>query len=328
MGKKKQPVALLIDADILCYRAAATIETRTVEVKHIKSGRVREFGTRTEFKGFLKAKDFEYNADDYEFTDIQTPQDISHATYIVKNQIKRLKDKFKPEAMKLILGGKQNFRDELLLPKKYKGNRKDFIRPVHLQAVREYVQQVHQAEVVNGHEADDALIYYGYELLNKDYDTILATIDKDAKAYSGLKFYDFTKEESEPLLIPDLGELHLNEKDEVKGSGFLWYCFQHGRGDSTDFFCPYELSGKRFGDKAAYKLLKDCKSHSEALAKVVWQFKQWYPDVIEYTAWNGEKVQADWKYLIDVYFKCCRMKESKEDDLDFTKFAARYGVDL
>ena len=48
MGKKKKPVALLIDGDVIAYRSSACIETRTVGVKHIKSGRVKVFDTRTQ----------------------------------------------------------------------------------------------------------------------------------------------------------------------------------------------------------------------------------------------------------------------------------------
>jgi len=328
MGKKKKPVALLIDADIVCYRAAATIEARTVEVKHIKSGRVKVFDTRTQFKDFLKAKDFVYNAEDYEFTDIQTPQDVSHATYIVKNQIKRLKDKFKPEVIKLILGGKNNFRDNLPLQKQYKSNRKDFIRPVHLKEVREYVRKVQDAEVVDFWEADDAVVYYGYDYLEKGYDVIICSQDKDALAYSGLKVYDFTKEDAEPLLISDLGELHLNAKDEVKGSGFLWYCQQMLIGDTTDFYRPFEVAGIKYGEKTAYKVLKECKTRQEALEAVISEYQRIYPGEVIYTAWDGSEIVTDYVGMLKLLHKCVRMMETSFDKLDFIEFALRYGVKL
>ena len=162
MGKKKKPVALLIDGDVIAYRSSACIETRTVEVKHIKSGRVKVFDTRTQFKDFLKAKDFVYKTEDYEFTDIQTPEDVSHATYIVKNQISKFKELFKPGVVHVCIGGKSNFRDNLPLPKRYKGNRSGMIRPVHLSDVRQYLTNVHKAEVIEGCETDDALVYYRY----------------------------------------------------------------------------------------------------------------------------------------------------------------------
>jgi 5'-3' exonuclease len=328
MGEKTKPVALLIDGDILCYRAAATIEARTVEVKHIQSGRVKVFDTRTQFKDFLKAKDFVYKTEDYEFTDIQTPQDVSHATYIVKNQISKLKNRFEPELVHIVLGGKNNFRDKLALIKQYKSNRKDFLRPVHLQKVREYLLKVHGAEAVDNHEADDAVVYYGYEYLQKGYDVIICSQDKDALAYSGLKVYDFTKEDTEPLLISDFGELHLNVKDEVKGSGFLWYCHQMLIGDATDFYRPFEVAGIKYGEKTAYKVLKDCKTKQEALEAVISEYRRVYPSEVEYIAWDGSEVVTDYVGMLQLLHKCVRMMETPDDVLDFVKFAERFGVKL
>lgn len=329
MGKKKKPVALLLDADVVCYRSAAAIEKRTVEVKHIKSGRVKVFDTRTQFKDFLKAKDFVYKAEDYEFTDIQTPEDVSHATYIVKNLIKNLNEKFKPEVLHVLIGGKNNFRDDLLLPKQYKGNRSSMLRPVYLQEVKQYLIGKHKAEVVDGCETDDALTYYGYEYLRNGYDTIIATVDKDALAYSGLKVYDFTKENAEAVLIPDLGELHINDKGDVKGMGFLWYCFQMLTGDGTDHYRPFEVAGIKYGERAAYKALKDCKTQQEALQAVISEYRRVYSSEVNYTAWNGFKVVgADYRNMLDLYHQCVRMKETKDDPLYFKQFAERYGVEL
>lgn len=328
MGKKKKPVALLLDGDIICYRSAACIEKRTVEVKHIKSGRVKVFDTRTQFKDFLKAKEFVYKAEDYDFTDIQTPEDVSHATYIVKNLIKSLTDKFKPDVLHVLIGGKDNFRDNLPLPKKYKDNRKDMIRPVYLQDVRQYLIGKHKAEVVNGCETDDALTYYGYEYLNSGYDTIVVTIDKDALAYSGLKVYDYTKENAEPLLIPKVGELYLNDKGDVKGNGFLWYCFQMLVGDTTDHYRPFEVAGIKYGEKTAYKVLKDCKTEQEALLAVISEYQRVYPGEVKYAAWSGLEVTTDWLGMLKLYHKCVRMKETSNDVLNFKQFAERYGVNL
>lgn len=328
MGKKKKPVALLIDGDVIAYRSSACIETRTVEVKHIKSGRVKVFDTRTQFKEFLKAKDFVYKAEDYEFTDIQTPEDVSHAAYIVKNQISKFKELFKPDVVHVCIGGKNNFRDNLLLPKRYKGNRSGMIRPVHLKYVKDYLVNVHKAEVIEGHETDDALVYYGYEYLKLGYDVIVIGPDKDAMAYSGLHTYDFTKEDAVPFLIPNLGSLYINDKGGVKGSGFLWYCQQMLTGDATDNFRPFEVAGIKYGEKAAYKVLKACKTEQEAIQAVIAEYQRVYPAEVKYTAWNGTEVITDYNGMLDLYHKCCRMKETRDDTLDFKQFAERYGVEL
>ena len=323
-----QKTALIVDADLICYRSAAVCESRSVDVKHIKSGKVKNFDTRTEFKKFLKAKDFPYKESDYEFTDLQDAQPASHAMHTIKNQFENFKSKFNPDVFHVVLSGKGNFREELPLPKKYKGNRVDNIRPVLLDQCKKYVREKHEADVVNGCEADDAVIYFGYEYQKLGYDVVIASCDKDSKAYSGLEVWDFTHIDSEPELIPYLGYLKDTEQG-IKGAGFLWYCFQMLKGDETDFYRPFETFGIKYGEKSIYKYLKDCSSEQEALSKVIQQYKQFIPDKFSYVDWNGTQHEiVDHLAWLALYHKCVRMKETRDDPLDFSEFCERYGVKL
>ena len=157
---------------------------------------------------------------------------------------------------------------------------------------------------------------------------IIATSDKDAMAYSGLHTYDFTKEDAQPLLIPQTGSLFINDKDEVKGNGFLWYCLQMLTGDATDNYRPFEVAGIKYGEKTAYKVLKVCKNEQEALQAVISEYQKAYPSEVKYTAWDGTEVTTGYKGILDLYHKCVRMKETKDDALDFNQFAERFGVVL
>lgn len=304
-------------------------EARTVDVKHIKSGKVKNFDTRTAFKKFLKAKDYPYVESDYEFTDLQEPQPASHAMHTIKSQFDNFREKFNADIFHVVLSGKGNFREELPLPKKYKGNRVDSIRPVLLDSCKQYVRAKHEADVVNGVEADDAIIYFGYEYQKLGYDAVIASIDKDAKAYSGLKVWDFTDIKSEPELIPGLGYLKINDKDTVKGAGFLWYCFQMLMGDATDHYKPFESFGHKYGEKSIYPYLQDSASEQEALSRVIQQYKQFIPDKFDYTDWTGKQHEGvDYIYWLSLYHKCVRMKETRDDPLDFLEFCERFKVKL
>ena len=321
--------ALLIDADLLIFRSCAVAETRTVEVLHKSSGRSKVFNTRTEFKDFLKAKGMEYKPESYEFTDIQTPEPLANALHTIKTQLNKWKTKFDPDVMKVLIGGKDNFRESLPLPKKYKGNRKDMLIPIHREDSKKYLQERHQAEVIDGCETDDALIYYGYEYLKKGYDVIVCSFDKDSLAYSGLKTYDFRDDENKPVLIPDFGHLEVIEKEkdkEVKGLGFIWYCQQMLTGDGTDHYRPFKVKGVKFGELSAYKVLKDTKTHKEALEAVIQQYKTVYPEPFTFVDWTGKEQTFDYLDFLKLYHKCVRMKETKEDDLDFVKFCQKYEV--
>lgn len=200
------------------------------------------------------------------------------------------------------------------------------MRPLLRHDCKELIKGKYKAIVIDGEEVDDAVIWMGYEYLAKGYEVVIVTSDKDANAYSGLSLFNYTLAKPEIVLIPELGELHLDDKNKVRGLGFLFYCFQLLNGDSTDNFKPSELSGNKFGEKSAYALLKDCKSKQEALTVVIKQYKEWYPIKFKYKDCFNKKQDATWLTLISLYHQCVRMKETKDDKLDFKSFALRYGI--
>lgn len=319
---------ILIDGDVLAYRAAAIAEKREVEVLHKASGKTKMFKTRTEFKEFLKEKEKEYVVEDWEFKDIQTPLGPAIAYSVMARQIERFKSELFADACEVFISGKNNFRDSLKLPKKYKGNRDEMVRPVHLRNCKKFLVDNYSAWISNGFESDDYLVIRGYHYLNLGWNPIMITVDKDANAYAGLSVYDFTQDVPEIKLLPSFGSLWDTGK-KIAGDGFLWFCFQWLLGDSTDFFSPRDLrEGLRFGEKAAFKALKDCTTKEEAVKVVVDHYKLWYPDKVEYLAWDGSPVEADYKNLLQLYFKCVRMKSTAEDNLDLDSFFKKEEIDV
>lgn len=326
MKKKKRIV--LVDSDILVFRTAATCEVRSIEVKHIKSGRIKVFKHKTAFKDFLKEKEREYVEADYAFTEQQTLNEDLSYKFLLDNQIKSLKETLWWDEVRFLISGDNNFRDKLVLPTKYKGGRDNLLKPLLRQDCKDYLLGKYKAELIHGCETDDALVYVGYEELTKGNEVIIISNDKDSNCYTGLKLYNYTLEKPEITEIPKLGSLWLDEKGKVRGLGFLFFALQMGIGDLTDSYRPTEIAGIKFGEKSMYNLLKDCESEQEALQVVISQYMSWYPRRLEYTDWTGKTHSVIWKDLIDLYFKCVRMRETKDDPLDFKQFTKRYGVDL
>ena len=321
---------VLYDADVLAYRASAAAEERNVKVTHLPSGREKIFKNKTTFKKFLKDNDFEYDETKYEFEEIQIPKppDKIDPFAILSAQIKRINDELWADDHMLFISGEANFREFLPLPNKYKGKRADTLRPLELKPCRNYLIKQHGAKVVNGHETDDALIYMGYHYLHNGYEVVIVTNDKDANAYSGLQVYNYTEENPEVKLIPDLGSLHMREDGKVKGDGFIWYCCQMLTGDAVDCYKPTDLVDTKFGDAGAFNTLKDCKDKQEALSVVRDKYKQWYPTEFEYESWDGQWIKADWVYMLDLYHKCARMMQTPKDELDVVEFFRKHEVDL
>lgn len=116
------------------------------------------------------------------------PDPESHALHSCKKYINDIITDTKCESYKMFLTGKKNFRKKVR--DDYKGTRRENVKPVHYQAIRDYMESKFHAQVVNGIEADDAL---ALEQL-PDHSTAIATIDKDLLMVEGLHYNYNTKE--------------------------------------------------------------------------------------------------------------------------------------
>jgi hypothetical protein len=320
-------VIILYDGDILAYRASAAIDGRSVLVKHNKTKRTKEFKNKTEFYELCKEKNLEIDKDDYTIIDQQNPEPIATACSIIKNQIERINADLFADEYLVCISGKSNFRDNLPLPSKYKGGRSETLRPVHLKECKKYLWKSHPSLIAKDREADDDLIIKGYEYLSKGYQVIIAGIDKDSWSSSGLSLYNYTEEAPKLELLPDFGYLTDTGK-KIIGRGFLWLMFQQVLGDKTDSFNPAEIAGVKYGDKSAYKLLKDTTTKQEALQLVVDQYKKWYPNEVTYTDWTGKKQTKDYRAIFQMYFSCARMMQHEHDKLNAENFCKQHGVKL
>lgn len=318
---------VIFDGDTLAYRASAAIETRTIEVKHEPTGKCKVFKNRTEFKEHMLSAEKEITPE-YTIEDKQESEPLVNCLHILKSQIQNITQDLFADEYLVCLSGKKNFRDTLPLPTKYKGARASLMRPIHLRDAKGYLYKNHPSLLANEREADDDLLVKGYEYLNKGYTVILAGCDKDSYSASGLSLYDFTKDNPQVELVPyGVGYLKDTGK-KITGRGFMWLAYQWVLGDLTDCFCPYELANVRFGAKSAYKLLKDLTTEKEIIEAVINQYKKWYATPFEYTAWNGDIIQGDYKQQMQLYLKCAKMMTTEDDDLDLSKFLNKYGVTL
>ncbi len=295
---------------------------------HKPSGHKKSFKNRTEFKKSLREQNKPVT-DDYIISDKQESDTEENCNKSIANSIKNIVEAVDADSYELFVGGEDNFRNKLLLPSKYKGNREDSIRPLLLKSSKEFLINSYKAEVVNGKEADDMLSIRGYEYLKEGHVPILGTNDKDQRQGSGLYIYDFTKEKPVLEIMPEFGALRCEVKGKnqsIKGEGFLFGCWQWLAGDSTDNFCPYELAGASYGEKSAFHDLSPCQSEKEALGVVLERFRQWYPTTFEYATWDGQRVQADWEFIMNLYFQCFWMLRSEDDKTTGTSLMKEYDL--
>jgi hypothetical protein len=321
----------IIDCDSLCYRVSAVSEERSILVTHTPSNKSKVFKNRTEFRNVLKDKDRSDKEYEYYIEDVQTPEDVSHALSTLKRSVSNIRDFLMPDKIEFYVGKNPVFRSELPLPHPYKGTRVNMLKPIHLDACREYLCNVKGASVITGIETDDYISIRGYEELKYGNIPIIGTADKDNYQCSGLNIFDYGKEDWSVLSIPEVGELH-KSNNSYRGTGLKFLAYQMLYGDTGDCYYPYKLSKERFntkyGSQKAYSAIADCNTPEDILKSVVQQYKYLYPENVEFIDQIGIKRNFDYKDLLDVYFRVAFMLRERDTFTSASEFFGSYGVQI
>lgn len=148
---------------------------------------------------------------------------------LIETRLKELQEKLCPD-YKMYLTGKGNFRDQIATQKVYKGNRKSD-KPHWYQAIRDYLVLHHDAEIVDGIEADDAI---GIEMTSTP-NCICVSRDKDLRQIPGWHYgYPVgNQKEYGPVLVDEIGTLDL-KRYKLSGTGLKFFYSQVLTGDPTD----------------------------------------------------------------------------------------------
>ena len=315
---------LVIDGDLVAFRSAAANEARSIRVTHKETGQTTSHAHKTAFREHIKGV---FDESEFDIEEVRTPEDISYAFHAINTTIEGLAKTCKAGEIEVYLGGKNNFRDNLPLPSKYKGNRPES-RPVQLKECRDYLVKRWKAKIVDGREVDDMLAQRCYDGIKSRQKIIAATIDGDQNGVAGW-MYNWTKMDK-PFLVKGLGEIHLNDdRKDFDGYGRKFFYAQWVYGDwSTDHFKPSEIAGKKFGVVAMYNLLKDCETDKECVQAVYNQYKKWYPkEPIVYKDWQGNEQSKSLIEIMDIYASCAHMKRWEYDVFDTQALLDKLGIE-
>lgn len=118
-------------------------------------------------------------------------EDVSVATTTMDKFVHDLIDTMHVMNWELHLTGKGNFRNDYAVTVPYKGNRAKLKKPVHLEALRQYLLTEWDASLAEGEEADDTISIRATELGDK---AIIASLDKDFDQVEGWH-YNFVKDD-------------------------------------------------------------------------------------------------------------------------------------
>lgn len=319
----KDESVCVIDGDLISFKAAAACETRFINVKHTKSGKVKQFPNRTNFKEWLK-ENTKWQALDFTIEDDRTVDPVENCLHTIKVMLDKIHKASKCKKMIVVVQGDGNFRDNIPLPTKYKGGRQDTLRPALLPDARNYLIKKYKAELAHGRESDDVLASYAYKGFKEGKRIVQCTIDKDARQCEGWLF-DWEKME-EPEYISGIGDLYLDDKGKLKGNGRKWLYYQATVGDPSDSYNPSQIAGKKYGEKTFYKDFATLTTDKECWEKMVEIYKGWYPDTVKFTNWEGNEQECEYYHIMQMYFDCAFMQRWEGDRIQVKDVLEKMGL--
>jgi len=323
----------IIDLDYVKYASASVGEKRSIIVTHKSSGREKEFNTRTEFYGRDKAKsggwlgelnskrDSPFAVDEFEITDQQIAEPIDHVLQIAKTQVEGDLKRLGTNKYKAFLGKGDSFRVELSTLKKYKDNRKDMLRPLHMDAVTEYLERKFKAEIVTNIEADDRCVIEAYNNPN----AVIQGLDKDY--YSApVKFFNVNRPDEGIQDCNQFGSLWLDDKGDVRGIGRMHLYWQVASNDTSDNYAANCFSDIKWAGKSAYKSLVEAKTDNEAWGKLKGIFQYLYPEEKTVLGWRNDPINITWDYVLNEMFVMARMLRFEGENLNAYDVMDKLGV--
>lgn len=322
------------DLDFVKYAVASKGEKRSIKAYHPISGDEFSCATRTELWGHYLKKNkgllaefnlkngTEYRAEDLVVIDIQEPEPFSLVSNAVDGMFSKVMYQLKTKNYSAYIGEGKSFRVERSTILEYKGQRKDTLKPLHLEEVSNHLIKKYSPEVVTYYEADDRVVMDAYR--NKD--KCVIGVDKD---YFGCDVLFFNANQVDKGIqdCSGLGSLYLNTKGEVKGIGRMFFYHQVLSGDSSDNYKANSANPEyEWGDKSSYKLLKDCKTDKEALEAIKQGYQLIYPEPRIISGWKGDEIEVDWLYCAEENFQMARMLRWENDVVSLKDVMTKFGV--
>ena len=339
---------LIIDSDFLCFEAACLGEERSINVIHKQSGREKSFPTRTEFwghwakksGGWLGEQNKEriekglepFSPDDFEIVDVQTPHPFSHVVNCLNTRMGSIKAKLQCDNVSHYVSGGPSWRIDRSTLIKYKGNRDDGIKPIHLKEAREYVVKKLGGEYVKDTvenyegflEVDDKVVVEWWNDKKAGKNSVVAGVDKDLLA-TGVLVFNPDKMDTYMDTV-GIGRLYIDDKKDVRGSGRKWLYYQCGYGDKSDGYYANCATDTRWGEKSAFQAFEGCHTDKECLEALVGIYKKLYPKPFKFTGWRGEEIDIDWMYVLQENWDMCRMLRWENDFVSIKDVLDKMGV--
>lgn len=243
----------LLDADVLVYRCGFAAESQEYKIWVNQEDAPRAvFKYKKDAKQWVK--DNLSEDDTYALEKVKSVEPVENALGNVKATINSIMGALNADDYICAMSGPDNFREDIATIQPYKGNRDPDNKPVHYQALKEYIKAYHNPIIMDNVEADDTMGI----LQSTREDTVIVTNDKDLDMIPG-DHYNFVT-----------GERYWITEDDA------WYSFykQVLTGDGVD-----NIRGvPGIGEVTATKLLEGSQTKEELDNTVTAIYREHFPD--------------------------------------------------
>lgn len=318
------------------------------------------FNVDLELNGKPTLKPSDFIVEDYQVLNGDEENLLETAKIQLLQSMKNTRLQYGISKITPVLGQGSCFRESLPTSKKYKGNREGTQRPILLKKLRTWMLEergaidtsamLHKGKHIECDDYIEVMAAQGYTTYRKTgrFCTGVISSDKDALNSPKLIINRDTlpkKNKSDkaklkfpkPMLIEATdrcaGDVVMISKEsgkDFKGYGFKFLLYQAILGeDSADQYSAIRHLGLNlgFGDMAAYKVLKPCKSAKESLEASLSAVYDLLPKGVKYTDWTGQEHNVDTMTYLATYFKVAYMIRRLDDDMDLYKLCGKFKVD-
>lgn len=259
----------LIDADVLVYRIGFAGQDSVHSVLDNDGDVLETFEKKAEANDFMELLALQgFMNPRLETTIIpKTEEDVEGMLDV---SINKIVEQSGSTDYVCYLSGKTNFRLEAAKYQEYKANRKDSVKPVHYQFIRDCIEKNHPVIVSDNCEADDLLAIDLYKEFQKanvsddklDCEVILCTIDKDLRNVPGWHYNIHHREID--WVLPTDADRH-----------FALQLLTGDRVDNIPGLSFYSDGEKKVGPATAKKMLGEAVTKLELYHAVCTAYRKW-----------------------------------------------------
>ena len=331
----KDDIILLVDGDWLAFASTSNEMVRSVDFEH--DGKVINFEScYTGIKKYCNENNLDYVPNCGVKKHYMKDNSIRNAKSTIKKKLFKAISKTKATKVVMFLGSTGNHRSSLPLPKlnnighfNYKGQREPEWTPTDLPEIKKWLHDTWMSHWAMDEEADDCITITKHELDTKGVKSYIHGVDKDynGEQIGGLYILGH---QTNPEWWEDTEENKLGwirstktkgNSNKMIGHGDMFLAYQIITSDDADnYSAKAMLKGfgtlKSFGIKDCEKYLIQFKTRKELWQGVLDFFIKYLPSEFEYEDCFGVTHKATPLTMLDLYFKCAKMREHKDHIAD------------